>query len=141
MYWNANVGKDDTVYHLGDFCMGNPKDYLAELNGNIIFIKGNHDKWMKKEPLMVEIRLPEKYKDPEFPNYPRYLTLSHYAMRSWKNSHYASWHLFGHHHGNLEPWGLSFDVGVDCFGYAPVSLDDVAEVMSTLKPIVDYRRK
>jgi len=141
MNWNAAVGNDDTIYHLGDFCMGEHTKYLKQLNGNIIFIKGSHDKWMKKEPLMMEIRLPEKYQDPEFPNYPRYLTLCHYSLRSWRASHFSSFHLFGHHHGRLEPHGLSFDAGVDCHGYAPISLDDVAKVMNTLKPIVDYRKK
>jgi calcineurin-like phosphoesterase family protein len=62
-------------------------------------------------------------------------------MRSWPNSHYASWHLYGHHHGKLPPYGLSFDVGVDCWDFAPVSLGQVEEKMKTLKPIVDYRKE
>jgi len=45
--WNAVVNKEDTVYHLGDFCMGNRKkripEILPRLNGNIILIAGNHD--------------------------------------------------------------------------------------------------
>ena len=140
MNWNATVGKNDTIYHLGDFSMKAHRDYLAELNGNIIFIKGSHDKWMKNTPSLIELRLPDRYVDAEFASYPRYLVLCHYAMRSWKMSHYASWHLFGHHHGNLESHGLSFDVGVDCHKYSPISLDDVAEIMESLSPIVDYRR-
>lgn len=42
--WNAAVGPDDTVYHLGDFSMGQPVKYRERLNGKIILIKGNHDK-------------------------------------------------------------------------------------------------
>lgn len=42
--WNGNVKEEDTVYHLGDFCFGNPNRYLDCLNGDIIFIKGNHDR-------------------------------------------------------------------------------------------------
>ena len=45
--WNNKVGKDDLVIHLGDFALGN-KDKVGEirkrLNGNIILIKGNHDR-------------------------------------------------------------------------------------------------
>ena len=67
------------------------------------------------------------------------ITLCHYAMRSWERSHYATWHLYGHHHGKLPPYGLSFDVGVDCWNFYPVSLDQVKEKMATLKPIVDFR--
>ena len=45
--WNRVVGKEDTVYFLGDLCFEKPgqsKEYwLGRLNGNIIWIKGNHD--------------------------------------------------------------------------------------------------
>ncbi len=51
---NSRVKEDDTLYHLGDFCLhsandkGNgeilkAKDYIKQLNGNHIFICGNHD--------------------------------------------------------------------------------------------------
>jgi calcineurin-like phosphoesterase family protein len=46
--WNEVVNDEDTVYVLGDFYFHNSKldsiDYLlGHLNGNIIFIRGNHD--------------------------------------------------------------------------------------------------
>lgn len=45
--WNKVVSKEDTVYHLGDVCIGGlskfKKDILPILNGNITFIRGNHD--------------------------------------------------------------------------------------------------
>lgn len=44
--WNEVVGHDDTVYHLGDFAMGNRKtipEILSMLNGRIVLIRGNHD--------------------------------------------------------------------------------------------------
>ena len=43
--WNAVVGLDDTVFHLGDFCLGGaPKwrEIREQLNGHIILIVGNH---------------------------------------------------------------------------------------------------
>ena len=44
--WNSVVGKDDIVWHLGDFGMGN-KEYITNLvhclNGRIFLIQGNHD--------------------------------------------------------------------------------------------------
>lgn len=42
--WNEVVSDDDTVYHLGDFAFGGIKNYLPHLNGNIILIRGNHDR-------------------------------------------------------------------------------------------------
>lgn len=45
--WNSVVQPDDFVYHLGDVDVGNIKDYknniAPRLNGNILYIKGNHD--------------------------------------------------------------------------------------------------
>jgi calcineurin-like phosphoesterase family protein len=44
--WNAAVGRDDTVWHLGDVGLGKPAEILpwvARLNGTIHLITGNHD--------------------------------------------------------------------------------------------------
>lgn len=135
--FNSVVKSGDTVYDLGDSFFKTPKVYAERLNGNIIRIKGSHDGDIE-QPRMLVVK-PDGLLD-EYGN-KRYITLCHYAMRSWEKSHYASWHLYGHHHGNLEPYGLSFDVGVDCWNYFPVSLEEVSNKMSTLTPIVDYRIK
>jgi len=53
--WNERVKEDDFVYHVGDFCFRNSSDkdngirvkaydWIKQLNGNIIFLKGNHDR-------------------------------------------------------------------------------------------------
>lgn len=50
--WNSRVKVGDTVFHGGDFMFGGsakqgnqkkPEEYLEQLNGNIILIRGNHD--------------------------------------------------------------------------------------------------
>jgi len=47
--WNQRVKKEDTVFFLGDFCfksgLGCEKAefWKSQLNGNIIFVRGNHD--------------------------------------------------------------------------------------------------
>lgn len=134
-YFNSKVKPEDIVYDLGDFSFVNPNKYLNRLNGNIIRIKGSHDHDIK-EPRMLVIK-PDGLLD-EYGNQIS-ITLCHYAMRSWELSHYASWHLYGHHHGMLVPYGLSFDVGVDCWNFYPLSLEEVKKKMATLKPIVDFR--
>jgi calcineurin-like phosphoesterase family protein len=134
--YNSVVKKGDTVYDLGDFSFTNPKKYLDRFNVPSIRIKGSHD-YDIKEPRMLVIKpkdLVDEYGSPLI------ITLCHYAMRSWEISHYGSWHLYGHHHGLLEPYGMSFDVGVDCWNFYPVSLEQVKEKMATLKPIVDFRK-
>jgi calcineurin-like phosphoesterase family protein len=134
--WNEVVQPEDTVYDLGDFCMGNSAKYIQRLYGKIIRIKGSHDKDIQ-QPYMIVIK-PDELID-EYGNQ-RSITLCHYSLRSWPLSHYASWHLFAHHHGKLEPYGLSFDCGMDTNNFYPYSLDDVCKKMSTLKPIVDFRK-
>lgn len=44
--WNVCVGKNDIVYHLGDFAfMGASKwhEIADDLNGRIVIVRGNHD--------------------------------------------------------------------------------------------------
>ncbi|NCU33190.1 MAG: hypothetical protein EOM23_09735 [Candidatus Moranbacteria bacterium] len=45
--WNSVVGKNDIIYHLGDFSKiqsyDTVKSYIQQLNGKIILIAGNHD--------------------------------------------------------------------------------------------------
>ncbi len=41
--WNENIKKNDIVYFLGDFSF-KPNEVINRLNGNIIFLLGNHDK-------------------------------------------------------------------------------------------------
>lgn len=137
--WNSVVDVEDDVYHIGDFCFGDARPFLKRLNGHIFLLSGSHDKNIKDLVLKDRILTISPLND-EYGN-SRTIVMCHYPMRSWPLSHYASWHLFGHHHGKLEPYGLSFDVGVDCWNYYPVSLEEVATKMATLKPIVDYRKR
>ena len=137
--WNSIVKKEDTIFHLGDFTLGNKnrvQKFIERLNGNIFFVKGSHDTedWLPLRNLYIQ-GLKDEYGSK------RLIVLCHYSMRSWEKSHYASWHLWGHSHGKLEPYGLSFDVGVDCNNYYPFNLEQVIAKMATLNPIVDFRRK
>jgi calcineurin-like phosphoesterase family protein len=134
--WNEFVAPADTVYHLGDFCFKHPKKYLERLNGEIVRLKGSHDDDIQ-QPYMITIQPDGLINEA---GRKQTIVLCHYAMRSWPLSHYASYHLFGHHHGKLEPYGLSFDVGVDCWNYYPISLEQVVKKMKTLKPIIDLSK-
>ncbi len=134
--WNSVVSENDIVYHLGDFSFSDPSKFLKRLNGKITVLYGSHDK-NKSWPRMVDV-YPDGLVD-EYGN-KRLIVLCHYSMRSWPKSHYASYHLFGHHHGRLEPYGMSMDCGIDTHNYFPYSLDEIIQCMSKLSPIVDYRK-
>lgn len=141
--WNAVVQPKDTVYHLGDFGFGDPlylKKVAAKLKGQIHFIKGNHDK-----PSVLDFiggRF-STVKDvhiicPRVKDRKQTIFLSHYPHRSWFKSNHGSWHLWGHSHGNMPAYGLSFDAGVDCWNFTPISIDQVAREMDKLTIALDY---
>ena len=50
--WNSVVGPKDTVWHLGDFCLGKRNLAIArELNGNKKLVMGNHDMYASADYL------------------------------------------------------------------------------------------
>lgn len=130
--WNSVVAPNDLVYYGGDmFYRGRTEECRAILDclhGQIHFVEGNHDK-----------KLARKFRDRflsygdrlEIKHEGRLIVLDHYAMRVWRNSGKGSWSLYGHSHGNLpeDPNLLSFDIGVDCWDFYPVSMEQVVEKM------------
>ena len=119
---NTLVKEKDTVWHLGDFTLKSKtyaEEILKQLNGIHYFIRGSHDKWLKNtRPYIKEL----KYNN-------QLIVLSHYCMRVWPLSHYNSYHLFGHSHGQLETLGKSYDVGVDNNDFYPISIDKIFDIM------------
>lgn len=142
--WNSIINKHDQVYHLGDFGFGRAEELrkIADrLHGSISLIKGNHDKCCSDEIFLRRFNWIKDYHLFQKDKYK--IVLFHYAQRTWHFSNHGGMHLFGHSHGNLEPHGLSFDVGVDyvnkIFGqYRPISFDEVIQYMSTLTLQLDY---
>jgi calcineurin-like phosphoesterase family protein len=136
---NAVVRPGDLVYNLGDFALKiSQKETInirRRLNGNIYLISGNHDSIAKSIPgSFVWTKQLERIK-PKIDGIPP-ITLCHYAMRVWHGSHKGTWQLYGHSHGSLPeiPTLLAFDVGVDCWNYTPVSIEQVAAKMKTKIP-------
>lgn len=136
--WNQVVGERDTVYHLGDIFLmpaEAARRVRDRLHGRICLIRGNHDKTaesLKAGFEWIKDYYELKVDDPEATEGVRRIVLCHYAFRVWNRSHHGAWHLYGHSHGSLpdDPNGLSFDVGVDCHDYAPISYARVKEIMA-----------
>lgn len=126
--WNLKVGPKDTVYHLGDFCMGDPALYRSRLNGKIILLRGNHDHRTRN----LDAHFQEVCDVKLLKHDGHELWLSHYAHRVWPKKHYGTWHLFGHSHGGLPPLrDGSIDVGVDTsWSYAPYSWQEVKDLLT-----------
>jgi calcineurin-like phosphoesterase family protein len=133
--WNSVVGMTDRVFHCGDFIVGlgknDPEAIYQRLNGQIFLIRGNHERAADKHKQRFEW-IKDYY---EYDRHGIKIVLFHYAQRIWNASHHGSWHLYGHSHGDMpdRPYELCFDVGVDCWNFTPLSLDQVSEVMARKK--------
>ena len=138
--WNERVGPDDAVYHLGDFTLGGKAAALFNRLNGVIFVLGNHwhhdrrwlprgfgrTPWPSASGWGVEILPPMVVL--EFEGVPP-VVLCHYPLAVWDRRHFGAWHVHGHSHGKYQGEGLVLDVGVDCWDFYPVSLEEVAERM------------
>ncbi len=146
--WNAKVKPKDEVYHLGDVGLTYQENLgaiLDRLNGRKYLIVGNHEsaalqnkdkfEWVKE---YYEL----KVKDPDGQGGKQRIMLFHYAMRTWRGEGRGNWHLYGHSHGNLPDLEdkYSFDVGVDCHDFYPLSYDEVKAIMQTKNWVPGHMR-
>ena len=126
--WNSVVDHKDTIYHLGDFAFNkNPEKFFHRLNGNKILIKGNHD---RQPTFRCPWSAVHAYYELKLDG--RFIILCHYAFRAYNKSHHGAYNFFGHSHGSLPCNSQQVDVGVDCWDYTPVSLEQIEERMKTL---------
>ena len=102
--WNKAIHKRDKVFILGDVTMESSKHYhlLSKLNGNKVFILGNHDKMQREEGLLSygSVAGMVSYKGYWLTHAP----IHPQELRGKKNIH-------GHtHHKNIVKWfGLARD--------------------------------
>ncbi|MBU0459462.1 MAG: 2'-5' RNA ligase family protein [Nanoarchaeota archaeon] len=122
--WNRTVKKNDVVLFLGDLAFGKGSrktDYwLKKLNGNIIFVRGNHDKSNEidfYESVMVRYgghRLFVTHDPRDIP------------------AKWDGWSICGHHHNNkpdefplINKKTKRINVGVELIDYKPILIDDL----------------
>ncbi len=132
--WNQRVKPEDVVYFLGDFCFKNSKNgkkgegmtenynfWLSQLNGNVIFLKGNHDRRnslnTKLKSCVIEIGGGLVY-------------LCHNPIDYNKD---CKINLVGHVH---EKWKIKrengvilVNVGVDQWNFRPVTWEEILKVI------------
>ena len=126
--WNSVVSPEDRVYHLGDFSMGkvSAPSILYRLNGEKHFVWGNHDSeqtkklpiWASSQPYL------EVIVDKQF------IVLCHYKFDVFNKSHKGGIQFFGHSHGTMPGNSRQADVGVDCWNYTPVTLEQIRAKMN-----------
>ena len=140
--WNSVIGKDDTVFHLGDFCLGGAAEWtkiLDRLNGKIYLIMGNHDlKNIRQgfisrfEHVAMQMRIEIGKKR---------IYLCHYPFLCFEGSYKDDvWQLFGHVHTRRSNSGIDagrlqylyptqYDVGVDNNNFTPVLFGQVKRII------------
>ena len=155
--WNKNVSifDQDIVFHLGDFCWWDSnkeiKRICSKLNGKQIYlVPGNHDlaKGWREIPDRVTILdsvVQLWIRDLETKDLLFKAILSHYPLMTWNKREEGVPNIHGHLHGglsggrdggpnpdaNLPLYWNQVDVGVDCWQYNLVSLEDLRKRLST----------
>ena len=113
--WNSVVGKDDFIFHLGDFAFGGSElwlNTLRALNGNKILILGNHDIKNFRKPYenMFQYVGGEAFIIIE----DQQIYLNHFPYLTYNGVFREKpiWQLFGHVHTNQN---ISDNIGRDFF--------------------------
>lgn len=113
--WNSVVRENDLVYHLGDFALQSDKTIVSNLvqrlNGNIILILGNHDRWGKQK--FKDCGFVEVYKQLEIDNY----ILTHRPLENLEDDKV---NLHGHIHNHDKGLDRYINVSCEVVNYKPI---------------------
>jgi calcineurin-like phosphoesterase family protein len=132
---NERVKHEDVLFFVGDFCFRNSaggkpgegvvikaKEYEAELNGKIIFLKGNHDNNNSCKTiingLLIEIAHKQIYlvHKPEHFNKDYEINFVGHVHDKWK---------FKRVRHSEVGWTDLINVGVDVWNFRPVNFDEI----------------
>ncbi|RAV08334.1 metallophosphoesterase [Paenibacillus contaminans] len=125
--WNAVVGKEDSVFHLGDFSFLNMEKtsaIMARLNGYKTLIMGNHDRGRSKR-WWLEAGFDEVSEHPIV--YGGFFFLSHEPM--YMNKHMPYVNIHGHIHGQKYEGNQYVNVSVEHWDYTPVLFEDIKKLV------------
>ena len=126
--WNAVVGKDDKVFHLGDFSFLNREKtgaIVSRLNGYKYLIMGNHDRGRTRS-WWLDVGFDEVSEYPIV--YNGFYLLSHEPM--YMNKHMPYVNIHGHIHGQKYEGPQYVNVSVEHWNYEPVRLDAIQEMVA-----------
>ena len=137
---NATVHEGDTLWVLGDVCMGREKTQGARalLDAleckDVHLVLGNHDPRGRRDELLdAGFATVSDYEELRIGSH-RTAVLCHYPLMSWNGERHGAYMLHGHIHApaqynadNRANGIRRYDVGVDANGYRPVSIDDIRE--------------
>jgi calcineurin-like phosphoesterase family protein len=133
--WNDKVKPEDLVFFLGDFNLVKSKEapdgksfeyYRNQLNGQIVFIKGNHDRGQQCRTIITNVVI-------EHGGYRILLTHNpKHASKDYKIN------LCGHVHDKwkiekLDKNSFIVNVSLENWGYTPVDINEILKELSKWK--------
>lgn len=150
--WNEKVSKSDLVYVLGDMIWkarnNEAETLIRSLNGQIILIKGNHDRFLHNTKAKSALAGVKDYDDicvKLEDGTERRVILSHYYIPFYIGHRYQGIHLHGHSHNTeefrqeeliketLKANGFetrAYNVGCMHWNYELVTLDEILAAKS-----------
>ncbi|MFD7524620.1 metallophosphoesterase [Paenibacillus chitinolyticus] len=125
--WNAAVGSEDKVFHLGDFSFLNQErtqEIVRKLNGYKFLVLGNHDRgrsrsWWLDAGFDEVSEYPVLYKD--------FFLLSHEPV--YMNKHMPYVNVHGHIHGQKYEGKNYFNVCVEHWDYTPLTFEQIRDAV------------
>ena len=148
--------KGDLVYVLGDMIWKTRNDdapgLIKSLNGQIILIKGNHDRFLHNAKAKNALAGIKDYEDicvTLEDGTKKRCILSHYFIPMYNGHRYQAIHLHGHSHftdeadveidiaKKLSELGIRteiYNVGCMYWNYEPVTLDEIIARGKTIRP-------
>ena len=154
--WNAKVNRGDLVYVLGDMVWktknGTAEDLIHNLNGQIILIRGNHDRFLSNAKAKNGLAAVKDYDEINVTledGTARRCVLSHYFIPLYNGHRNGGIHLHGHSHFSdeadyeidlakqLNAMGVLneiYNVGCRYWNYEPVILDEIIRHGRTIRP-------
>jgi calcineurin-like phosphoesterase family protein len=130
---NARVLPGDVLWHLGDWSMAGRGDYYQSARAyrdqiacrTIHIVWGNHDR-----PVIRDL-FQESHEQVQIVVEGQRITLNHYAMAVWEDSHKGAWQLYGHSHGRAESW---LDAHIPGRRSQDVGVDNAARLLGSYRP-------
>jgi calcineurin-like phosphoesterase family protein len=134
----SRVGPDDTLWIIGDFAFG-PKakdrewlrrtfDRLPGFEKHLVI--GNHD---AENTMALPWTSVGHLAEADDKNTQRPV-LCHYPMITWNRARKGALHLFGHVHNQWHGSRNAVNVGVDVWGFVPITLREAAARAKNLPP-------
>jgi len=119
--WNERVTDEDIVYHLGDFAFRKimrVQDYLDQLNGEVIIIRGNHDQSNDIKSKLTSAVIRHGGFD---------IWMSHEPKAIYK------FNFCGHVHTNWrihKTHNVIVNCGVDVWNFQPINFEEIMEAIN-----------